>query len=34
MAVLSPLKLLDLVLGRLPFTAFLCPNLYVAARRR
>jgi SAM-dependent methyltransferase len=34
MVALSPLKLLDVVLGRLPFSAFLCPNLYVVARKR
>jgi SAM-dependent methyltransferase len=34
MVLLSPLKLFDLVLARLPFTATLCPNVYVTARRR
>jgi SAM-dependent methyltransferase len=34
MIALSPLKLLDLVLGRLPFAAYLCPDLYVVAKKR
>ncbi len=34
LGLLAPLKLLDLLLGRLPFNANLCPGLYVTARKR
>jgi SAM-dependent methyltransferase len=34
MALLSPLKLLDLALNRLPFADRLCPNFWVTGRKR
>ncbi|HEV8472274.1 MAG TPA: methyltransferase domain-containing protein [Methylomirabilota bacterium] len=34
MGLLAPLKLLDLVLARLPFAVRLSPNIYVTARKR
>jgi SAM-dependent methyltransferase len=34
MALLAPLKLLDLALAKLPFDTHLCPGLYIAAKRR
>ena len=34
LGLLAPLKLLDLVLGRLPFNTNLCPGFYVTARKR
>src|SRR5262249_7607755 len=33
LGLLAPLKLPDLLLGRLPFNTTLCPGLYVTARR-
>jgi SAM-dependent methyltransferase len=34
MGILAPLKLIDLLLGFLPFNTVLCPSLYIVARKK